>query len=229
MRVLLVEDDPRLSAVLARGLGEEGYHVDVVPDGDAGLAAAALDAYDAVLLDLMLPGQDGLGVCRALRRRKVRVPILVLTALGTLDDRITGLDAGADDYLVKPFAFGELAARLRALLRRESANRSMQLCAGPICLDLQAGEATLAGVRVDLTAKEYRLLEYFLDHPGIVLSRSQLEERVWSNEFVLNSNVVDVYVRRLRRKLDPRAQILETVRGLGYRLRREEDRARELR
>ncbi len=223
MRVLLIEDDARLSSVLRRGLLEEGYLVDVAADGDAGLAAAALDAYDAVLLDLMLPGQDGLSVCRALRHRKIQVPILVLTALGALDERITGLDAGADDYLVKPFAFGELAARLRSLLRRESANRSTQLCAGSICLDLHAGVVTRAGIRVDLTATEYRLLEYFLTHPGIVLTRSQLEERVWSNEFALNSNVVDVYVRRLRRKLDPEGTALETLRGLGYRWRRDEE------
>lgn len=223
MRVLLVEDDRRLSSVLQRGLAEEGYKVDVVYDGDAALASAELNAYDALVLDIMLPGQDGLEVCRALRRQKVRTPIIAITALGAVDERVEGLDAGADDYIVKPFAFAELAARLRAVLRRESENRSSQLCVGSICLDLQARQTWLEGEPVELTAKEFRVLEYFLTHPGMVLTRSQLEERIWDNEFDINSNVVDVYIGRLRRKLDPSGQYIETVRGMGYRLRRDQD------
>lgn len=219
MRLLLIEDDRRLSSVLQRGLAEEGYIVDAVYDGDTGLAAAEFNAYDALLLDMMLPGQDGLAVCRALRSRKVRVPIIAITALGALDERIEGLDAGADDYIIKPFAFGELAARLRAMLRRESESRSSRLCTGDICLDLQTRQAWLGDIPIGLTATEFRLLEYLLTHPGILLTRSQIEERVWNNEFEINSNVVDVYIRRLRRKLDPGGQLIETVRGMGYRLR----------
>lgn len=221
MRVLLVEDDLRLSDVLRRGLVEEGYKVDAAYDGDTALEVARLNSYDVdvVLLDIMLPGQDGLAVCRALRNEKVRVPIIAITALGALDEKIEGLDAGVDNYIVKPFAFGELAARLRAVLRRESENRSSRLCAADICLDLQTRQVWWGDAPVELTATEFRLLEYFLMHPGIVLARSQLEERVWSNEFEINSNVVDVYVRRLRQKLDPEGAIIETVRGMGYRLR----------
>jgi DNA-binding response OmpR family regulator len=218
MRILLVEDDRRLSQALQRGLVEEGYHVDAVYEGPAALAAGALNTYDAMLLDLRLPGQDGLAVCRELRRRKIRVPIIVVTALGAVDERIAGLDAGADDYLVKPFAFGELLARLRAVLRRDSETRSSSLVAGPIRLDLQTHQVWYANSPVDLTATELRLLEYLLTHPGMVLSRSQLEERVWKDELEINSNVVDVYIRRLRRKLDPAGAIIQTVRGMGYRL-----------
>lgn len=219
MRVLLIEDDPRLSSVLQRGLEEEGYRVDAAHDGDEGLEAAEQNIYDALLLDIMLPGQDGLAVSRALRSRKIRVPIIVITALGALDDRIEGLDAGADDYIIKPFAFSELAARLRAILRRESDSRSSRLCAGDVCLDIQTRQVWFKDRVVEVTATEFRLLEYFLTHPGIVLTRTQLEERVWNDEFEINSNVVDVYVRRLRRKLDPDSALIETVRGMGYRLR----------
>jgi DNA-binding response OmpR family regulator len=218
MRILLVEDDRRLSQALQRGLTEEGYHVDPVYDGPTALAAGSTNTYDAMLLDLRLPGQDGLAVCRELRRRKIRVPIIVVTALGAVDERIAGLDAGADDYLVKPFAFGELLARLRAVLRRDSETRSSALAAGPIRLDLQTHQVWYGPDLVDLTATELRLLEYLLTHPGMVLSRSQLEERVWRDELEINSNVVDVYIRRLRRKLDPAGEIIQTVRGMGYRL-----------
>ncbi|HET7078339.1 MAG TPA: response regulator transcription factor [Chloroflexia bacterium] len=218
MRILLVEDDRRLSQALQRGLTEEGYHVDAVYDGPTALAAGSTNTYDALLLDLRLPGQDGLAVCRELRRRKIRVPIIVVTALGAVDERIAGLDAGADDYLVKPFAFGELLARLRAVLRRDSETRSSALAAGPIRLDLQTHQVWYETALVDLTATELRLLEYLLTHPGMVLSRSQLEERVWKDELEINSNVVDVYIRRLRRKLDPAGAIIQTVRGMGYRL-----------
>lgn len=219
MRVLLIEDDRRLSDVLQRGLREEGYKVDAAYDGDEGLDAARHNSYDVVLLDIMLPRQDGLEVCRALRDERVRVPIIAITALGALDEKIEGLDAGADDYIVKPFAFGELTARLRAVLRRESESRCTRLCAAHICLDLQTRQVWSSDTPVEVTATEFRLLEYFLMHPGIVLARSRLEERVWSNEFEINSNIVDVYVRRLRQKLDPTGSIIETVRGMGYRLR----------
>jgi two-component system OmpR family response regulator len=222
MRVLLIEDDHRLSSVLQRGLTEEGYKVDAVYDGNSGLEAAELNTYDVLLLDIMLPGQDGLTLARALRSRKVRVPIIAITALGALDEKIEGLDAGADDYIVKPFAFGELTARLRAVLRRESESRSSRLCAADICLDLQTRQVWFRGAPVELTATEFRLLEYLLTHPGIVLTRSQLEEHVWINDFDINSNVVDVYIRRLRKKLDPDGNMIETLRGMGYRLKASE-------
>ncbi|MDQ6693878.1 MAG: response regulator transcription factor [Chloroflexota bacterium] len=218
MRLLLVEDDRRLSAVLTRGLREAGYMVDVAYDGSAGLAAAESNAYDLVLLDLMLPEQDGLSVCRTLRQRKVRVPIIAITALDSTEERIEGLDAGADDYLVKPFVFAELAARLRAVLRRESLNRSSELSLGSLRIDLAARRVWRGEQEVALTARELAMLEYFLLHPDMVLTRSALEERVWRNEFTINSNVVDVYVRRLRQALGAEGQRIETVRGSGYRL-----------
>ncbi len=218
MRLLLVEDDQRLNAVLVRGLREEGYIVDTTYDGLAGLAAAESNAYDAVLLDLMLPGQDGLAICRTLRRRQQQVPIIAVTARDSPEDRITGLDAGADDYLVKPFVFGELTARLRALLRRESLNRSSDLYLGCLRLDLAARRLWRGAQEIRLTARELAMLEYFLVHPNMVLTRSALEERVWQHEFTLNSNVVDVYVRRLRQALGVEGRLIETVRGSGYRL-----------
>ncbi|MEO5953417.1 MAG: response regulator transcription factor [Chloroflexia bacterium] len=218
MRLLLVEDDRRLSSVLARGLRESGYTVDVAYDGPAGLAAAESNAYDLVLLDLMLPEQDGLSVCRTLRQRQLRVPIIAITALDSPDERIEGLDAGADDYLVKPFVFGELAARIRAVLRRESLNRSSELYLGTLRMELAARRVWRGDQEIALTARELSMLEYFLLHPDIILTRSALEERVWPNEFTINSNVVDVYVRRLRQALGDEGQRIETVRGSGYRL-----------
>lgn len=219
MRLLLVEDDQRLCAVLVRGLREEGYIVDVAADGPTGLAAAESNAYDLVLLDLMLPGLDGLSVCRTLRRHQQRVPIIVITARDTNEERIAGLDAGADDYLVKPFVFGELTARVRAVLRRESLNRSNQLYLGALRIDLTARRIWRGDQEVVLTARELAMFEYLLLHPDMVLTRSALEERVWPQEFAINSNVVDVYVRRLRQALGAEGQRIETVRGSGYRLR----------
>ncbi|MGI8588581.1 MAG: response regulator transcription factor [Chloroflexia bacterium] len=218
MRLLLVEDDRRLSAVMARGLREEGYIVDVAYDGPTGLATAESNAYDLVLLDLMLPGQDGLTVCRTLRRRRRRVPIIAVTARDSTEERIEGLDAGADDYIVKPFVFGELAARLRAVLRRESLNRSSDLYLGSLRIDLAARRVWRGEQEIALTARELAMLEYFLLHPDMVLTRSALEERVWQHEFEINSNVVDVYVRRLRQALGAEGRRIETVRGSGYRL-----------
>lgn len=218
MRLLLVEDDQRLSTVLARGLRETGYTVDVAYDGPTGLAAAESNAYDLVLLDLMLPGQDGISICRTLRRRQLRVPIIAITARDSTEERIEGLDAGADDYLVKPFVFGELAARLRAVLRRESLNRSSELYLGTLRIDLTMRRVWRGNQEISLTARELAMLEYFLLHPNMVLTRSALEERVWQNEFAINSNVVDVYVRRLRQALGDEGQQIKTVRGSGYRL-----------
>lgn len=218
MRLLLVEDDKRLSAVLARGLREEGYTVDVAYDGPDGLAAAESNAYDLVLLDLMLPEQDGLSICRTLRRRQLRVPIIAITARDSTEERIERLDAGADDYLVKPFVFGELTARLRAVLRRESLNRSSELYLDTLRIDLTMRRVWRGDQEINLTARELAMLEYFLLHPDMVLTRSALEERVWQNEFTINSNVVDVYVRRLRQALGAEGRRIKTVRGSGYRL-----------
>ncbi len=219
MRLLLIEDDQRLNAVLARGLREDGYIVDVAYDGPSGLAAVESNAYDGVLLDVMLPGQDGLTLCRTLRRHRQRVPIIMITARDSPAERIAGLDSGADDYLVKPFVFGELTARLRAVLRRESLNRSSDLYLGSLRLDLAARRLWRGAQELVLTARELAMLEYFLLHPDMVLTRSALEERVWKHEFALTSNVVDVYVRRLRQALGPEGRHIETVRGSGYRLR----------
>ncbi len=218
MRILFAEDDARLGALVTRVLREEGHVVEWVRDGDAAVAQLADGGFDLAILDVMMPGQDGFRVATGQRARGDAVPILLLTARGTVDDRVRGLDAGADDYLVKPFAMPELLARVRALGRRPSAAPSETLRAGVIALDTRARRASVGERRVDLTAREYALLELFLRNPGVVLSRTQILDRVWSYDYDGASNIVETYVRYLRRKLGASSGMIRTVRGMGYRL-----------
>ena len=221
MRVLVVEDEARMAGLLKRALQEEGYAVDVAADGPEGLWLATENAYEAIVLDVMLPGLDGVQLCRRLREAESWVPVLMLTARDGIDDRVRGLDAGADDYLVKPFSLLELAARLRALARRDGRSRPAVLAEGDLRLDPAAKRAWRAGAEIRLTPKEFALLEFFLRHPGRVLTRSQIIEAVWDFAYDGGSNVVDQYVNYLRRKIDiPFGRDdIETVRGMGYRLR----------
>jgi two-component system, OmpR family, response regulator len=223
MRILVVEDELKMASLLRRGLQEEGHAVDLARTGDDALWMARATEYDAVVLDLMLPGLDGIEVCRRLRESDVWAPVLMLTARDGVDDRIAGLDSGADDYLPKPFSFAELLARLRALVRRGAGERPAVLEVGDLRLDPATRRAWRGEVEVSLSAKEFALLEAFMRRPGDVLSRYQLLEHAWDYGYENRSNVIDVYVRYLRDKVDRpfgRASI-ETVRGVGYRLRDE--------
>jgi two-component system OmpR family response regulator len=221
MRLLVVEDEPKLAALVARGLREEGYAVDVADRGDDAVWMAHAVAYDAILLDVMLPGTDGFEVCKRLRDERVWSPILMLTARESVGDRVTGLDAGADDYLPKPFAFDELLARVRSLVRRAPTERPPVLEVGSLRLDPATHRAWRGEAELDLSPKEFALLEVFMRSPGRVLSRSRLFDSAWDREYERRSNVVDVYIRYLRDKIDrPFAcASLETIRGTGYRLR----------
>jgi len=221
MRVLVVEDEARMAGVLQRALKEEGHAVDVAGDGPQGLWLATENQYAAIVLDVMLPGLDGFELCRRLRESGAWDPVLMLTARDGVTDRVRGLDAGADDYLVKPFSLMELAARLRALARRDGRVRTPVLVEGDLRLDPAAKRAWRAGTELHLSPKEYSLLEFFLRHPGQVLTRSQIIEAVWDFAYDGGSNVVDQYVNYLRRKIDGPfgRHDLETVRGMGYRLR----------
>jgi DNA-binding response OmpR family regulator len=226
VRILLIEDNRRVSHALRACLIDAGYAVDAAFDGREGQAYAEAADYDAIILDVMLPERDGLEVCRALRRQRVNTPIMMLTARDAVEDRVRGLDSGADDYLVKPFALAELHARLRALLRREADRKEGVLIIGDLTLDPATHDVRRAGRRIDLTAKEYAVLEYFARHPNQVITREMVETHIWSYDFAGASNVVDVYVRRLRRKIDDPCEVrlFQTLRGAGYRLR-EPDRA----
>ncbi|PIQ25050.1 DNA-binding response regulator [bacterium (Candidatus Blackallbacteria) CG17_big_fil_post_rev_8_21_14_2_50_48_46] len=219
MRILLIEDEPKLARLIAQGLEEESYWVEIVKDGKAGFHAALMGEHDLILLDLMLPGLDGLQICRKLREAKLETPILMLSARGQVQDRVQGLNLGADDYLAKPFEFDELLARVRALLRRQSKAKSTALQTGTLKLDLQAHRLTHEGVEIPLTQQEYRLLEYLLQHQGQILSRLQLAERVWEDPEVAPATI-DVYISYLRQKIDKPfgTHLIQTVRGLGYRL-----------
>ncbi len=221
MRVLVAEDEVRMAALLKRGLEEEGYSVDTVYDGPTALWAATEQDYAVVVLDILLPGLDGFEVCQKLRKENRWMPVLMLTAKGEVADRIKGLDAGADDYLVKPFSFAELAARLRALVRRGQSERPLVLSVGDLRLDPATHQAWRGDVELELSPKEFSLLELFLRHPGEVLTRSRILDEIWDFAFAGTSNVVDQYVAYLRRKVDyPFSRSdLETVRGVGYRLR----------
>jgi two-component system, OmpR family, response regulator len=222
MRVLVVEDEVRMARLLKRALEEEGHAVDIVASGEDGLWLATENTYGAVVLDVMLPGVDGFEVCRRLREKNMWAPVIMLTARDRVGDRVRGLDAGADDYLVKPFSLLELAARLRALARRDDRSRPVLLTEGDLTLDPAAKRARRAGTELRLSPKEFSLLELFLRHPGDVLSRSQIIEAVWDFAYDGGSNVVDQYVNYLRRKIDAPfgRHDIETVRGMGYRLRR---------
>ncbi|MEO8422427.1 MAG: response regulator transcription factor [Actinomycetota bacterium] len=220
MRILLVEDEVKMARALRRGLEQEGHTIDVSADGDDGLSKALEYDYDAVVLDVMLPGRDGFSICRELRANGRWSPVLMLTARDAVDDRIRGLDVGADDYLIKPFAFGELLARLRALVRRGPTERPPVICVGDVELDPAAHTVTRSGRAVELSAREFALLEFLMRHPGEVLSRTRILEQVWDYSYSGFSNVVDVYVAYLRRKLErPFGRpLIRTVRGVGYAL-----------
>ncbi len=218
MRLLLAEDDAKLAAALARGLRAEGYAVDVAPTGDEALFLGRVHEYDAVILDVMLPGHDGIAVCRELRAGGCWSPVLFLTARDGIADRIRGLDVGADDYLIKPFDFGELVARLRALLRRGARERPAVLIAGDLEVDPAARTVTRAGRLVSLTAREFSVLEVLVRHAGEVVTRTTLLEHVWDQHYAGSGNVVDVYIGYLRRKLEQPfgRPLIRTVRGAGY-------------
>jgi two-component system OmpR family response regulator len=223
MRVLVIEDEVRMARLLKRALEEEGHAVDVASDGPDGLWMATENSYAAIVLDVMLPGFDGFELCRRLRAAGIWAPVLMLTARDEVGDRVRGLDAGADDYLVKPFSLLELSARLRALARRDDRRRPAVLSEGDLRLDPASKRAWRAETELTLSPKEFSLLEFFLRHAGAVLTRSQLTEAVWDFAYDGGSNVVDQYVNYLRRKVDAPfgRHDLETVRGMGYRLRQE--------
>jgi two-component system OmpR family response regulator len=227
MRLLVVEDDVKMAALLRRGLSEEGSAVDVARTGEDGVWMAAATEYDAVVLDVMLPGIDGFEACRRMRDEGVWAPVLLLTARDSVEDRVAGLDGGADDYLTKPFSFAELSARLRALVRRGRPERPPVLTAGDLTLDPATRQARRGDTEISLSAKEFALLEAFMRRPGEVLTRLDLLEHAWDFAYENRSNVIDVYVRYLRAKVDRPfgVESIETVRGAGYRLREDGGRA----
>ena len=220
MRVLLIEDDRKAARLLAKGFQEEGFVVDVAPTGETGEEQATVNEYDVIVLDWLLPGKDGIEVCRALRARDLSTPILMLTARHSLADRISGLTTGADDYLTKPFAFAELLARIRALLRRSRLARPAVLRVTDLTLDPANRRVTRGGVRIGLTSKEYTILEVLMQNAGETVSRTRLVERVWDEASEVLDNLVDVHVSHLRKKVDrgPGPPLIHTVRGFGYRL-----------
>ncbi|SRR5579884_58352 len=221
MRLLIVEDDTKLNAVLQQAFEEERYAVDVAYDGEHGEEMAFVNEYDAIVLDLMLPKRQGTEVIRELREHGVKTPILILTARDRVQDRVSGLNDGADDYVVKPFAIDELIARVRALVRRSSDVRSTKLQVADLVLDVASHTVKRGASQINLTQTEYSILEYMMHHPNKVVSRAELMEHVWDDSYEGFSNIVDVYMRRLRSKIDENAQmrLVETVRGAGYRLR----------
>jgi DNA-binding response OmpR family regulator len=218
MRILLVEDEPRMANVIAKGLREHSYAVDIASDGDAGLYQTAINDYDVIVLDVLLPQRDGFEVCRELRRRGNATPVLMLTARAAIDDRIAGFDAGADDYLTKPFSFRELLARIRALLRRDSQLRPDVLEIGDLVVDSASHRVCRGNHEVPLTAKEYALLEYLARRAGQLVSRSEIAAHVWDESFDPFSNIIEVYINRLRKKIDGSHsnKLLHTRRGEGY-------------
>jgi len=221
MKILLVEDEAALAGMLNKGLKEAGYEVTVAPDGLIGHEMAIKNQFDVMILDIMLPGLNGIQLCKQLRRQQIDTPILMLTALGTTENIVAGLDSGADDYLVKPFNFAELEARLRTLVRRKSTgnnNQPDELQIGNLSLNISTRSASLNGEPVTLTATEYRLLEFMMYNRGRVLSRMELLENVWGIDFNMSTNVVDVYVNYLRKKIDtnPAQKLIHTMIGMGY-------------
>jgi DNA-binding response OmpR family regulator len=218
MRVLLVEDDVRIARFVAKGLREQSYAVDVSANGDEALYQTEINSYDIVILDVMIPGKDGFEVCRELRKSGKRMPVLMLTARDAVEDRIRGLDHGADDYLTKPFEFRELLARMRALLRRSGELRPPQIKVGDLVLDMAAQSVSRSGRQIPMTAKEYALAEFLARNAGRVVGRAEIAEHVWDEEFDPFSNLIEVYVNRLRRKIDAgeAKPLLQTRRGAGY-------------
>ena len=221
MRVLLVEDEPGIAQFIRQGLNEAGYAVDVALDGSEGLDYALATEYDILVLDILLPKMDGYHLLKELRNQRIRTPVLLLTAMDAVEDRVRGLDAGADDYLVKPFAFRELLARLRALLRRPALQVDTVMRVGDLEMDTARREVRRAGGAIELSQREFALLEYLMRHQKQVLTRTQIVEHVWDFDFWNDSNVVDVYIGYLRRKLGGDPPLIHTVRGVGYRLRAE--------
>ncbi len=219
MRVLIIEDNPKMATAIQRGLVEHGYAADACHTGYEGEELAVIEPYDLVILDVMLPDRDGVDVCRNLRRREVKKPVLMLTALSATHDKVAGLDAGADDYLTKPFEFEELLARVRALLRRGEASEGRTLVMEDLELDLYTRTARRAGEDHELSNKEFGLLEYLMRNPNRVLSRTQIAEKVWDMNFEPGSNVIDVYISSLRKKIDRgfERELIHTIKGAGYR------------
>lgn len=217
MRVLVVEDDDRIASFVVKGLKQEGYAVDHAGDGDTGLALATATPYDAAVVDVMLPGLDGLALVKRLRLQGATLPVLFLSARSSVDDRVRGLQAGGDDYLTKPFAFAELSARLQALIRRSTRTpEATRLTVGDVAMDLVARGVTVAGREVELQPREFSLLEYLLRNPGRPVTKTMILEHVWDYSFDPQTNVVDVLMSRLRSKVDPEKTRIETVRGVGY-------------
>ncbi len=220
MRILIVEDNIRLQKSLKLSMEDDGYAVDTAADGIEGQDLAEMTAYDAIILDIMLPGRNGIEVCRELRKQHIRTPILMLTARDAIEDRVKGLDSGADDYLVKPFSIDELRARVRALLRRDAPSKTGLLVVGDLVLDPATHSVMRGETPIELTSKEFSLLEYLMRNPNWLVTREMAESHVWSYDYSGVSNLVDVYIRRLRRKIDDpyKVKLIETVRGSGYRL-----------
>ena len=220
MRILIIEDEKKIAGFIKRGLKEEGYAVDSAYDGEEGYRLTAENDYDLIILDIMLPTCDGITLCRRLREEGTTIPVLMLTAKDSVQDKVTGLDSGADDYLTKPFAFEELLARIRALLRK-SVKQTTKLQAGDLVLDLIAHRVTRAGEEIALTTREYALLEYLMRNAGTVVTRTMISEHVWDIDFDTDTNVIDVYINYLRNKIDSRFQkkLINTVRGRGYLLK----------
>jgi two-component system OmpR family response regulator len=221
VNVLLIEDDPKISSFVRKGLEAQEFTVDVFRDGDQGCTAALDRPYDVILLDIMVPGQDGLSILKLVRERRIRTPVMLITARGSLQERVEGLNLGADDYLAKPFYMDELVARIRALLRRASGERSSLLRAGDLTVNLLTREVLRGAQSVELSAREYALLTCLMSAPGRVFTRSQLQERVWNYHHDPGTNLVDVYVQRVRRKIADSfdSPLIETLRGVGYRFR----------
>jgi len=223
MRLLVVEDEKKVASFIKKGLEEEGYAVDVAADGKTGLDLALDRVHDLIILDIQLPKMDGLSVLSALRKDKVAVPVLLLTVRATIEDKVLGLDAGADDYLTKPFAFQELVARVRALLRRRTESKQPMLQVVDLILDPARRTVFRGEQKIDLTTREFTLLDYFMRNPGRVLTRTMISEHVWDYDFDSETNVIDVYVNYLRKKIDSgrEQKLIHTVRGVGYMLKAE--------
>jgi heavy metal response regulator len=223
VRILVVEDEKKVASFIKKGLEEEGYAVDVAADGEEGLALALTCVHDLIILDIRLPKMDGLRMLQALRHDRVTAPVLLLTVRATIEDKVLGLDAGADDYLTKPFAFQELVARVRALLRRRTEGEPTVLRIGDLALDPARRTVTRGDEKIDLTPREFALLDYFMRNPGRVLTRTMIAEHVWDYSFDTSTNVIDVYVNYLRKKVDAgrEPKLLHTIRGVGYVLKAE--------
>jgi DNA-binding response OmpR family regulator len=223
MKVLVVEDEKKIASFIRKGLEAQGFVVDACHHGDEAFVAATTHPYDAIILDIMLPGRDGLSILRGLRERRMAIPVILLTARGELNERIEGLNLGADDYLTKPFYIEELIARLHVVTRRASGTPQSLLAVADLTVNLLTREVTRADRKIELTAREFELLEHLARSPGRVLTRAQICERVWNYDFDPGTNLVDVYVQRLRRKIDADSpvKLIETIRGVGYRMKNE--------